>query len=242
MKMEIFNQLRDCIREVFINGISLQHINRNEQAEKKLVKQIQNDVFQKFVHGLVAETLRLGCTELEIKDILIDWNRKSKHPLSLGDENRRLLRYVDWCVSTNKCKTGCNALSDICIGQDKCHFYQAQVYRIRKEIQNLPFKIEELENYLKVRYENKSMFLITIIRTLRRIQVEKTTGEIIFIGFKGLASNIRDTNGFNFDPMQVCRFINILIDERVIEKTVTGKRGLFSYQANGYKFLPWKPP
>ena len=78
--------------------------------------------------------------------------------------------------------------------------------------------------------------------TLRYIQVEKGTGEVILISLRKISSVIRDRDGHYIDIMTISRKIHLLIEEGVVQLVVKGKSGTLNRQANGYRFLPWEHP
>jgi len=84
--------------------------------------------------------------------------------------------------------------------------------------------------------------LAYVVRALKNYQYMKATGEIIFIGYRGICDVISEVSKHNSNPMDICRKVNLLIEEGVLEKVVIGKSGMFTHQANGYRFLKWRPP
>lgn len=217
------DSLRDCVRQALFNG-----------CESGLE-------FNKMRHAIILELKRLGYNSSEIKDKLIEWNRKCERPLSLSEQKIQLLGYVNW-VDKHQCKIGCKGLEDYCRGKDKCQFYLKTTYQNRQKTQQLPFNLDELDKFLTERYKGEGYTMMLIIKALRFCQQEKATGEIILIGYRTISSIIRDKYGHNIAPMDVCRKINNLINEKVIEKTAKGRAGQFGGQANGYRFLQWEHP
>ena len=217
------DNLRDCVRQAFLNG-----------CERGLE-------FHKMRHAIILELKRLGYSSSEIKDRLIEWNRKCERPLSLSEQKIQLLRYVDW-VDKHDCKIGCKGLEDYCIGKEKCQFYLKTTYQNRQKTQQLPFNLDELGRFLTERYKAEGYVMMLIINALRFYQQEKATGEIILIGYRTISSIIRDKYGHNILPMDIFRKINFLIQEGIVEKIIKGKVGNFAGQANGYRFLEWGHP
>jgi predicted ArsR family transcriptional regulator len=72
------------------------------------------------------------------------------------------------------------------------------------------------------------------------MQIEKATGETIFIGYRTVSNLIRDQYGHMIDPMTVFRRTQDLISEGMLEIVVKGEKGNFGRPANGYRFLNWK--
>ena len=81
--------------------------------------------------------------------------------------------------------------------------------------------------------------MLLIVKILRRWQMTKPTGKLIYIGVRKIASLIRDEYRHYIDPMEICRKIKLLKDEGVVDIVVKGERGTFRRMANGYTFLPW---
>lgn len=215
--------MRDCVKDAFQNSCS------------------RGPMFRKMRHAIIAELKTLGHTVTQIKDMLLEWNDRCERPLGIGDQRRQLLKYVDWFFD-NDGKTGCNALRDYCLGQDKCEFYRRVTRKNRDKTKETPFDMYELDKYLTAEYKAQAYEMMLIVKTLRRIQMEKATGETILIGVRSIVSVIRDTHGHMLSRMDVFRRIEQLIDEEVIEKCVKGKSGTYQSLANGYRFLPWKAP
>jgi hypothetical protein len=217
-----FDNLRDCVKQALLKG-----------CERGLE-------FNKMRHAIILELKRIGYNSSEIKDKLIEWNRKCERPFSLSEQKIQLLGYVDW-VDKHQCKIGCKGLEDYCLGKDKCQFYLKTSYQNRQKTQQLPFKLEELDKFLTERYKAEGYPMLLIIKALRFYQQEKATGEIILIGYRALSSIIRDRYGHNLLPMDIFRKMNFLIQEGVIERVVKGNAGMFNKKANGYRFLKWIP-
>ncbi len=215
--------LRDCVKRAFYKGCS------------------RGYAFRKMRHAIIFELKRLGYESSEIKDLLLEWNKKNERPYKMGEEKRQILRYVDWYES-KECKMGCNALKDFCLGEERCQFYKETTFFKRQQTQELPFKLEDLKKFLTDRYKPEGYLMVCIVQALRRYQIEKVTGEIILVGHRTIASIIRDAFGHTVNPMYVWRKFNLLIDEGVIEIVIRGKSGQFRNLANGYRFLPWQPP
>ena len=107
-------------------------------------------------------------------------------------------------------------------------------------MENMPFDIKELDQYLHERFKAEGYVMMLVVKALRRYQQEKATGEVMFIGFQKLSSIMRDDYGHDILPMQAYRTVQALIDEGIIEMVEKGKKGTFSRQANGYRFLSWR--
>jgi len=215
------DDIRDCVREALLTGAD------------------RGQEFRTMRHAIIAELKRLGHDSSEIKDALIEWNKRCERVLGPGEDERQLFDYVDW-ADKRECRIGCNALKDYCIGEESCQFHRSITRRKRAEVENIPFDINELETYLTDRFKAEAYVMMLIVRALRRYQQEKATGEVMFIGFQKLSSIIRDNDGYNLLPMQVFRIVQALIDEGIIERVEKGKKGTFSRLANGYRFLPWR--
>lgn len=217
------NNLRDCVKEAFYKGSS------------------RGYEFRTMRLSIIRELQRLGFNISQIKDKLIEWNERCERPLNISEQRNQLLKYVDW-AEENKGKVGCNYLEDFCVGKEKCEFYKRITYHNRENTQELPFNIEELEKFLIERFRADAYIMILTVKALRRFQIENATGEIIYIGYRRISSIIRDQFGHSLLPMDIFRKMKVLIEEKVIEQVATGKSGDFSWQANGYRFLSWKPP
>ena len=236
MRMDKINDMRDCVREAYLHGISSGYYNKEKQ------KYIYGGVLRKMTHALIAEFKRLGFEYIQIKDLLLEWNSRLEKPLPIGEEKRRLLDFVDW-FKHKECKMGCGALIDYCLGEEKCQFYIQYSRKRQEETPKLPFEIEELEKYLRGEYPSKVYPLILIVKAIRKFQVEKSTGQVIFIGYRTIASMITDSHRHRLEAMEIQRLIYILMDEGVMEKICKGQAGTFgSRKANGYRFLHWAHP
>lgn len=219
--------MRDCVKKVFIEGGCS-----------------RGDNLGKIMYAIIYELKRVGYNSVEIKDFLIEWNKKNEQPYKSRSEVKGLLNYVDWYGRLKNPKLGCRRLKDygICIGEENCQYYQQQFLLRKREILELPFDMDKLKQYLSKRYKQDGYFMGVIVKALRCHQTEKVTGEIILIGIRGIISIIRHKYGHTLDRMYISRKINLLIDEGVFEKAVQGKSGAMRREANGYRFLPWKLP
>ena len=223
MNAKSVDDLRDCVKQAFLNG--------SERGYE----------FRKMRHAIILELKRLGYDDSEIKDKLGEWNERCEKPLNISAQKNQLFKYVDW-VSSKTCKLSCNALQDFCLGKETCVFSQRTLARNKSKSQKLPLDLSELEDFLEERYKADGYMMLLIVKALRFFQIEKQTGEIIFVGVRKLCSVIRDRLGHLAYPMEIHRKINLLIDEGVIKKVCKGERGNFSWKANGYQFLSWKHP
>jgi len=91
------DNLRDCVKEAFLNGCE------------------RGCQFRKMRHAIILELKRLRYDSSEIKDKLLEWNEKCEKPLGLGEQRSQLFKYVEW-VDSQECRLGCRALKDYCIG------------------------------------------------------------------------------------------------------------------------------
>lgn len=221
------NNLRDCVRLALKNGSQ------------------RGSEFKTMRHAIIVELKRIGYTNSEVKDILLDWNQRCEKILPPNEQKRQLLDYVDWVAKlesrNQKLRVGCRALEDYCIGEESCLFSKKKLYLNKKATEVAPFDFNEAREFLETRYkgaEGYVMFLI--LKNLRRYQLEKGIGEVIYIGYKTISNLIREHDGHILDTMTVHRRINDLISEEMLEIIVKGKKGSFSNEANGYRILEWK--
>lgn len=218
-----FEQMRDCVKKALSEGCDSGH------------------QFRKMRYAIIVELLQLGYEPSEIKDLLSDWNKKCEKPLGVAEERDQLHGFVDWVVDHN-CKVGCKALEDYCIGKETCQFHFKITAKNRQETKDLPFDRQELRSFLDKRFKADGYLINLIVSALRCIQVENSTGEVILIGLRKISSVIRDKYGHYIDIMTILRKIHLLVEEGVLQLVTKGKSGTFNRQANGYRFLPWKPP
>ena len=217
------DNLRDCVKQALLDG-----------CDRGLE-------FNKMRHAIILELKRVGYNSTEIKDKLIEWNRKCEKPFSLSEQKIQLLGYVDW-ADKRQCRIGCNGLEDYCLGKDKCQFYLKTTYQNRQKTQQLPFNLDDLDHFLTERYKADGYVMMLIVKALRLHQQEKATGEIILIGYRTLSSIIRDKYGQNLSLMDIFRKMGFLTQEGIVEQSIKGKAGNFTKQANGYRLLKWKHP
>lgn len=220
---KLIENIRDCVKIAFKKGSQ------------------RGYEFRKMRHAIIVELKRLGFTSSEVKDKLLEWNQHCEKALPPNEQKRQLLDYVDW-VDKHQCYLGCKGLEDFCIGQDKCSFYKKKSYINRKQVKHPPFDFDEAKRFLEQRYRGDGYVIFLILNCLRRVQVEKTTGETIFIGYRAIANLIRDHYGHTIDPMTVFRRVQDLISEGMLEIVVRGEKGSFGRPANGYRFLRWEAP
>ncbi|MBN1622396.1 MAG: hypothetical protein JW871_07390 [Endomicrobiales bacterium] len=224
MEMKIFNNMRDCVKNAYENGCE------------------RGYEFQKMRHGLIAELKRLGLSPSQIKDELLEWNKRCEKPLNPSEQRSQLLKYVDWFEKKDS-KMGCNALNDFCIGKDKCIFYIKRANKNSKQISVLPFDLQELEKFLVIRFQSKGKAMFYIVQSLRKAQFDKNAGEIIYIGFREIGSMLRDSYQCISEAAEIRRLVLLLVDEGIIEIVEKGQSGTFGMRkANGYRFLQWKHP
>ena len=213
--------MRDCVRTAFKNGSKRGH------------------EFKKMRHAIIVELKRLGFTSSEIKDKLLEWNKRCERILPPSEQKRQLLNYVEW-TDKHQCWLGCKGLEDFCIGQNKCLFYKKKTYMNRKQVKRTPFDFNRAKRFLEKRYRAEGYVMSLILDCLRQVQIEKTTGETILIGYRAISSFISHHYGHRIDPMTVYRRMQDLISEGMVEVVVKGKKGQFGKPANGYRFLNWK--
>lgn len=223
MGKKCIDNIRDCVKQAFLKGCE------------------RGNEFDKMRFAIPSELKRLGYEPSEIKDMLIEWNKRCERPLSLSERDIQLFGYVDWVFKKNP-HPGCKALEDYCIGKENCQFHLKTTFQNREITKELPFNLEELDKFLNERFKPNGYVMMLIVKVLRYVQQEKATGEVIFIGYRKIASIIRDRYGHDIDLMTVYRRMQQLIEEGVIKQEIKGKKGTFSRLANGYKFLAWKSP
>ena len=219
------NNLRDCVKEALEKGSQ------------------RGYEFKTMRHAIIAELVRLGYSSAEIKDKLREWNQKCEKVLPPNEQRRQLLDYVNWAIK-HKCKIGCKGLEDFCIGEDKCSFLREKILFNRKAVETLPFDLDEAKRFLETRYRADAYLMISILSVLRKHQIDKGTGEVIFIGVRTIASLIIDSHRNTLcGPMDIHRKIQDLVSEGMLGIVSKGQKGTFGNRlANGYKFLAWRPP
>jgi len=192
--------------------------------------------------AIIVEAKRLKRTASEIKDILAVWNGKCEKKLPPEEIKRHLFDYVDWVFKLKECRLSCKALQDYCIGEDRCQYFLRTTSKNRKETIDLPFSMEDLDKLLTKRFKADGYVMMLIVKALRFYQQDRATGEVMLVGYRTISAIVRDRWGHNLEPMAILRKMRLLIEEGVLEQVVRGKAGTFSQQANGYRFLPWRPP
>lgn len=220
MNSERLEFMKDCVKKAFDEGC---------QRGRK---------FEAMRHAIIVELKILDFTAAEIKDMLSEWNKRCERVLGPGEEKRQLFGYVDW-VFKHECKIGCNGLRDYCIGEESCQFHRRNNAYRRDRTPDLPFDLQQLKKFLDERFKVDGYVMLLVINALAYHQIEKLTGEIIYIGVRTIARIIRDKYSCTVSPMEVYRKINKLIDEGMLELVERGKGGGFSRKANGYRFLRW---
>jgi hypothetical protein len=220
----ISTEMKDCVLLALEKGCSRGH------------------EFHKMRHAIIAELKRLRFDTSEIKDVLVEWNERCERPLSIPDQRRQLFGYVDWFEKKDCKNCGCKSLEDYCVGKENCEFHKRTTYLKRQEIKVLPFDLAELGRYLEERFKADGYSMMLVVKALRVYQVDKITGEVMFIGIRRICSIIRDKLGHNLHRTDIHRKVCRLIEEGVLEKTVQGRSGEFRRKSNGYRFLPWKRP
>ncbi len=225
--------MRPCLKDALEKGVGLDVFLREE-------------VLKKMMYSLSCELKRLGFTASEAKDILQEWNDRCKPSIPVGEIKNRLFSFVDW-VYKKEAKAGCNSLKDYCIRQSKghCFFHKATTEKREDESRNVvPFNQQEVDSYLDKKYPCDSVYLKGIIYALKVQKAQKKTGNIIHFGLRGIASALRDQcNIRSANSMDVTRKIRILKEEGILDIVLKGRSGTVGTRvANGYSFLPWKPP
>ena len=112
----------------------------------------------------------------------------------------------------------------------------------QKALRTLAHEFAEVEKFLQNRFKGIAYTLMLVVKALRRFQIEKAKKEILYVGFRKISSIIRDSYGHTVTHTYAQRKMKILIDEGIIQQVETGKKGGSSWQANGYRFLPWRCP
>jgi len=221
---KLIENMRDCVKRAFDEGSQ------------------RGYEFKKMRHAIIVELKRFGLSLSEIKDELLEWNKRCERVLPSNEQKRQLIDYVDWVNEQQKCWLGCKGLEDFCIGQDKCSFHKQKVFINKKQVEERPFDFDDAEHFLQQRYRGDGYVMYLILMCLRRVQIEKATGETIFIGYRAIANEIRDHYRHMIDYMTVFRRVQDLISEGMIDIVVKGERGTFGRPANGYRFLKWEAP
>jgi hypothetical protein len=217
------DNLRPCVKSIFDGGVAA------------------GIEFSKLAYRLIFELNRLGYSPLEIKELLLDSNKRSGKPFNVGDQIRCVDGFVDWFFRAPK-KLSCDGLKDYCLGKSKCWFHHKRNYLVRRSIEKMPFDIGKLETYLGEWYKKDSYLMILILKAMRQFQQSKATGEVMFISLRIILNSIRDKYKHTLSPTQISRAIFQLMDIGVIALIEKGKQGSCSGSANGYKFLTWEPP
>ena len=215
--------MRDCVKRAFNNGSQRGH------------------EFRKMRHAITVELFRLVYNPSEIKDALQAWNKRCEKVLPPGEQKRQLLDYVDWCAK-HECHLGCQSLEEYCIGQENCSFHKQKTLIYKKQVEKLPLDLNQARDFLIKRYQGDGYVMSHILHCLRFEQIDKVTGEGILIGYRRIASLLRDRFGVDVDPMTVYRRVQDLISEGMLEVVVKGQSGTFGRPANGYRFLRWDHP
>jgi hypothetical protein len=220
MTEKISDQMRPCVKSAFDEG-----------AQDK-------DHLNKMRHAIIFELNRLGIEKSEIKMKLLEWNKKSYQVLSPGDATRQLCDYVNWFFK-HECKLSCKGLEDYCLySTGGCAFRPSQY---GGEIA-LPFSLIDAMIFLEKEYRPHGYLMGLLLKSLFKIQKEKNAKNIIYVGIRTLQARLLEDNRHNLDPMSLLRALNKLEAAGLI-RIMHGQSGTFGTRhANGYTFLPWKPP
>ncbi|MEI8366693.1 MAG: hypothetical protein WCF65_09790 [Parachlamydiaceae bacterium] len=218
------NGMMDCIKSGFIDG-----------CQRGLE-------FRTMRHGIIIEMMRLGFNSDEIKEQLLEWNKRCEKVLGPSEAKTQLSKYVDWVFKLKEARIGCRAMHDYCIGPEKCSYFKNKYVVNRKATQRSPEYWTEVSKFLQERFKADGYTLMMVLQVLSDYQHEKGTGEVIFIGYRKIAQILAGKHNYHPSAMEVCRKIAILIEEGILEMTIKGKPGMFTHQANGYRFLPWQWP
>ena len=198
--------------------------------------------FEAMRHSIIAELIRLGYEEREIKERLITWNALCERPLTGKILNNHLMKYVNWCLKRDV-KTGCKTLEAYCVGERRCWYVAfSEEARRRYAEQPLPFEMNELERYMRERYGPRAEMLISVVKILRVRQVQNLTGEVIFAPCRKVAIWIAERYGYRITKNDVFYALKVFEMEGVLGLRVQGKSGPNSKESNGYSFLLWKHP
>jgi hypothetical protein len=220
MYEKILKKMRPCVAAAFKDG-----------AQDK-------DHLKKMTYAIIFELNRLGIGKVEIKMALLDWNKKSIIALSPGDANRQLCDFVDWFFK-KECKLGCKALKDYCLFPNGGCAFQLQAYV--GDI-NLPFSLSEAMIFLEKEYRPHGYLMGLLLKSLSKIQQEKNAKNIIYVGLRTLKAQLVEDDRHILDLMTISRSLNLLEDAGFF-KISRGQPGTFGTRhANGYTFLPWRPP
>jgi hypothetical protein len=198
--------------------------------------------FKKMRHSIIVDLKRLGYSISAIRDKLQEWNGRCEKPLSPMEQKRQLFDYFDWVNKQEKCGIGCKSLEDFCVGKDKCDFNKRKLLVNRDVTRQLPFDLDEASRFLEKRYRAEGYVMLLILKNLRRHQISNGTGEVILVGLRSIAAMVRDNDGHNIDIMTISRRIQDLVSEGLLEIAIKGKKGSFTQESNGYRFLVWETP
>lgn len=220
MNDERLDYMKDCVKQAFDNGCQ------------------RGREFDAMRYAIIVELKSLDFSAAEIKDLLSEWNQRCERVLGPGEERRQLFGYVDW-VFKRECKIGCTGLEDYCIGKESCQFHRWNNAYRRDRTPDLPFNKQDLEKFLDERFGADGHVMMLIINALAYYQIEKLTGEVMYIGYRSIAQIIRDRYSCTISAMEIYRKLNKLVDEGMVEVVERGKSGDFSSKANGYRFLRW---
>ena len=215
--------MRDCVKQAFLEGCE------------------RGDEFIKMRHAIISELKRLGYDQLEVKDKLSEWNERCEKPLNSKEAKVQLYGYTDWLFKKDG-RTGCKALQDYCFGKERCGYHLKTTAKNRQETKELPFDLPTLKRFIEKRFKAEGYKMNLVLEALIYRQHHETTGTVILIGFRSIAGIVRKMTGQNISPMTIHRTMKLLIDEGAVERVVEGKPGMFRGLANGYRFLPWRPP
>jgi len=218
--------MMDCIKKAFLEGSA------------------RGLEFRKMRHGIIVEMIRLGLTKEEIKEQLLEWNKRCERVLGPSEQRTQLGNYVEWVFKRIKePRIGCRAMCDYCLGTENCEFFKKKYVLNRKVTEPSAFYWSEITKFLDERYAgHPGLILKLILAVLRDYQQEKGTGEVIFISFRKICQILADKHSYHPSPMELSRKMAILVEEGIIEIAIHGKSGTFKQLANGYRFLPWSWP
>jgi hypothetical protein len=106
----------------------------------------------------------------------------------------------------------------------------------------LPFSLSEAMIFLEKEYRPHGYLMGLLLKSLSKIQIEKNAKNIIYVGIRTLQARLLEDDRRNLDPMSLLRALNKLEAAGLI-RIMHGQSGTFGTRhANGYTFLPWKPP
>ncbi|MDD5546305.1 MAG: hypothetical protein PHO67_03985 [Candidatus Omnitrophica bacterium] len=189
-------------------------------------------------YSIICELKKAGLGQYEIEEIMIGWCKKNYKDLSYVEFKKQIVECIE-IIFKKDAKAGCGYISENIFCVDGCKYMRTNRRKGSIKLSGEKFCTEDeiekcLKKYAKCLHPMECARVYKIMDT-RRVELGLLREEAFNMSYGDIADKLWVTDVSTANPKQVHRFVNELIDSKLLEMVTINGKNNFHSQARRYK-------